>query len=183
MRDGIFLFFIEAITPVLVALVASGGFWTYLEKKKEESHKSRSETLTKAFQDISNISERVDKTGRAVDELESKVASLQESQTMCATKLDKIKELENKFGNLEVLIDELKDGSALSVAYARDRLNFLSNKYMNQGYIPKEDIIPFKLLGETYIKCKQNTEVKLKFQHCIEKLPIVDKANKIDEEE
>ena len=157
----------QAIVPVLVALLSAGGFWSYREKQKEEKTKNRDEQITKVCQEISNISAQVEK-------IDKTITDLQEGQNVCAVKLDRLKDIENKFGNFETLIDELKDGSALSIAFARDRLNYLANKYIKQGYIPKEDIIPFKMLGETYIACKQNSEVKLKFQHCIDNLPVID---------
>lgn len=144
---------IESIPALLVALAASGGFWTYIEKKKEESYKKRTKTLEKAFQDISNISTKINNTDNALHTLEGQMS------------------------NLETLIDELKSDSKLSVAYCRDRLNHLENKYMNMGYIPQEDYVAFKMLGEAYLSCKQNTEVQEKFNYCMEKLPIKNQEN------
>lgn len=67
---------------------------------------------------------------------------------------------------------ELKETTELSKAYSRDRLNYLSEKYMQQGYIPKQDIISYKLLGKAYIDSNGNTEVKTKFQHVIDNLEV-----------
>lgn len=67
---------------------------------------------------------------------------------------------------------DLKETTELSKAYSRDRLNYLSEKYMREGYIPKEDVISYKLLGSAYINANGNTEVKTKFEHNIENLEV-----------
>lgn len=67
---------------------------------------------------------------------------------------------------------DLKETTELSKAYSRDRLNYLSEKYMREGYIPKEDIISYKLLGSAYIAANGNTEVRTKFEHNIENLEV-----------
>jgi vacuolar-type H+-ATPase subunit I/STV1 len=72
---------------------------------------------------------------------------------------------------LEVMNEKLDQTHDLSLATARDRLNYVSHKYQEQGYIPKEDYVPYKMIGDAYIKNSGNTVVAEEFINCIENLP------------
>ena len=48
----------------------------------------------------------------------------------------------------------------VTMAIGRDRLNFLSKKYIKAGYIPEDEFETFKELGEAYIDAGGNTKVK-----------------------
>ena len=172
MTQEIIHILVAAIPSIIIALVSAGGFWGYVEHRYNEKRKSRSETLKEISKDIKDITTEVQNTNKEVSELETKVSNMYQSQLQCATKLEKISDLEDKFGNLEDLIGAVQKRSELSLAYARDRLNHLSNKYMDYGYIPKEDVIPYKLLGKAYIDSGGNSETATKFNHCIEELPV-----------
>lgn len=81
--------------------------------------------------------------------------------------------------SLDNLNTEIQDMSTLlgkthdlSISNARDRLNYLNYEYLNQGYIPQKDIVPYKLLGESYINNDGNTIVSEEFKLCIDTLPI-----------
>lgn len=67
--------------------------------------------------------------------------------------------------------EKLEETNALSVATSRDRLNFLCDKYMQQGFINQKELVPFKLLGEAYVKTN-NTEVQAKFEWVMENLKV-----------
>lgn len=88
----------------------------------------------------------------------------------------KRKTREEKLDKLIADIDDIKkelDASAeLSKAFSRERLNRLSEKYMALGYIPKEDVISYKLLGTAYKNANGNTEVKTKFEYVMENLEV-----------
>lgn len=80
---------------------------------------------------------------------------------------------------IEVLTREIKEihsklneTTELCKAYSRDRLNYLCEQYLGLGYIPKNDIISFKLLGEAYESSDGNTEVRTKFEYVIENLEV-----------
>ncbi len=60
----------------------------------------------------------------------------------------------------------------LSKAFSRDRLNHLSERYISQGYVPKGDIISYKLLGQAYVNADGNTEVKAKYQFVMDNLEV-----------
>ena len=77
--------------------------------------------------------------------------------------------LEDVMARLDKMQAELDDNTKISVATARDRLNYLSNTYMDLGYIPKKDYVAFKMLGEEYCK-KHNSEVQIRFKWCMENL-------------
>lgn len=86
-----------------------------------------------------------------------------------------VQELKN---NIEDIKDEILDitdllrkTNLLATSTARDRLNFLSHKYMGLGYIPKNDITPYKLIGEAYKKNDGNTIVSEEFDFCMKELP------------
>ena len=68
--------------------------------------------------------------------------------------------------------EELNATTELSKAYSRERLNRLSEKYLTNGYIPKEDVVSYKMLGEAYKNADGNTEVRTKFEFVIENLEV-----------
>lgn len=164
---------IAAIPTVIVALVGAGGFWGYLEYRDKARREERNQKWDTTIESINSLSEQMKQTSDQLLKVEKQIRELYDGQMQCAVKLNKIEDIENKFGNLENLITEVKSGSVLSIAVARDRLNYLANKYMKQGYIPAEDIIPFKLLGQAYIDSGGNTETKTKFLHCINELDVI----------
>lgn len=79
-----------------------------------------------------------------------------------------IKEIQTKLGNLEELGHKNND---LAKATARDRLNFLNHKYREQGYIPSNDLVAYKLIGEAYSKADGNTIIQEEFDLCMKELP------------
>lgn len=150
------------ITNVLVALLSAGGFWAFLEKIPNSRRKKREATTNKMISIIDKIDSDSTKNMETVKELSEilnsvtkNITELYDGQKSCGIKIQNSEEL--------------------SRAFARDRLNFLSNKYIEQGFIPTEDIISFKLLGKAYIESGGNSETKTKFEHCIETLPVLDK--------
>lgn len=77
--------------------------------------------------------------------------------------------LNTEIQDMNTLLEKTHD---LSISNARDRLNYLNYEYLNQGYIPQKDIVPYKLLGESYINNDGNTIVSEEFKLCIDTLPI-----------
>lgn len=71
--------------------------------------------------------------------------------------------------NMNSLLEKTHD---LAISTARDRLNYLNYEYMNQGYIPQKDVVPYKLMGESYIENDGNTIVSEEFKLCVNTLPI-----------
>ena len=72
-----------------------------------------------------------------------------------------IRQLKTKLDDIENLAVSNRD---LSKATARDRLNFLNHKYRDLGYIPKDDYVSYKLIGEAYEKSEGNTIVREEFE-------------------
>lgn len=150
------------LTNILVALLSAGGFWALLEKIPNERRRKRQEAQQ-------HLSEAIDKIDKASEENREAIRSL---STAIQNMMANMAELYDGQKSCRVRIENSED---LSRAFARDRLNYLSNLYIDRGYIPTEDIIPFKLLGQAYIKSGGNSETKTKFEHCIETLPVLDK--------
>lgn len=73
-----------------------------------------------------------------------------------------IEELKDMIQNIEGKLDINEE---LTVAFTRARLNHLCNKYLQDGYIPKQDYVAFIMLGESYVK-HHNSEVALRFEQC-----------------
>lgn len=103
--------------------------------------------------------------------------------TFIQNRFDRKDNKEDNVKNISFCLDEIKqeiitikedlsNTKIISTATARDRLNYLSNKYLKLGYIPKEEVVNFKLLGETYISAGGNSEVATKFNLCINTLEI-----------
>ena len=154
------------ITNVLVALFSAGGFWVLLEKipserrrKREEKQKQLWDKIDKIDADTCANSEAIAELSSALKGMITNMTELYDGQKSCGVRITNTEEL--------------------SKAFARDRLNYLCNKYIEYGFIPKEDIIAFKLLGQAYISTNANTEIKTKFEHCINTLHVQDKEGKI----
>lgn len=73
------------------------------------------------------------------------------------------------------IVSELKEkldrNTELTLSVSRDKVNFLCNKYLELGYIPKEEVDSFLEMGEAYIKVG-NSSVKDKFIKCKKELNI-----------
>lgn len=85
------------------------------------------------------------------------------------TREEKLNKLINDVNDIK---EELNTTTELSKAYSREKLNRLSEKYLTNGYIPKEDVVSYKLLGEAYKNADGNTEVRTKFEFVIENLEV-----------
>lgn len=72
---------------------------------------------------------------------------------------------------LREIVERLERNDELTVAFSRERINHLCNQFMDLGYIPKNDYVGFKMLGDAYCK-HHNSEVQIKFLWCIENLEV-----------
>lgn len=104
---------------------------------------------------------RVTKKAQFIKDIKEKMEDL-----VTTDDLEGIKEEIKKIG---VDSAQAKD---LSLAIARDRINFLCNKYLRLGYIPLQDYVSFKEIGESYIKAGGNSEIKSKFELVMEDLEV-----------
>ena len=170
---------LNSLPEMIVALVGAGGFWAYIEHRYSDRKKAKSTKLDTIIKELKEVTESISKTDATVDKLSNCVDDLSQGQMQCATKLDKIRALESKFGDLEDLIKDVKTGNSLSLAFSRDRVNHLANIYMKLGYIPQDEYIAFKLLGQAYLDAGGNSEVKEKYDYCIDELEVEDKPRKI----
>lgn len=169
---------LNSLPEMIVALVGAGGFWAYVEHRYSDRKKSKSTKLDTIIKELKEVTESISKTDATVDKLSNCVDDLSQGQMQCATKLDKIRDIENKFGDLEYLIKDVKTGNNLSLAFSRDRVNHLANIYMKLGYIPQDEYIAFKLLGQAYLEAGGNSEIKEKYEYCIDELEVEDKPRK-----
>ena len=72
-----------------------------------------------------------------------------------------IRGLKIKLDDIEQLAQSNRD---LSKAIARDKLNCLNHKYRDLGYIPKDDYVSYKLIGEAYEASEGNTIIREEFE-------------------
>lgn len=72
---------------------------------------------------------------------------------------------------IEVLTTLGEKNNNLAKATARERLNRLNHKYRKQGFIPSDDLVAYKLIGEAYEEADGNTVVFEEFKLCMEELP------------
>ena len=80
-----------------------------------------------------------------------------------------IKEIKDEIDGMN---DLLKKTNELAKSTARDRLNYLNHVYLDQNYIPKESVVPYKLIGESYKRNDGNTVVAEEFDMCMKELPV-----------
>lgn len=107
--------------------------------------------------------------------LETKVTKNKESLKAITDKLskvatsDEVLQLSNTISDIYAELEMTKD---VALASARDRLNQLSNKYLELGYIPLDDYVAYKALGDSYINADGNSEIKAKFNLVMDSLEV-----------
>lgn len=107
--------------------------------------------------------------------LETKVTKNKESLKAITDKLskvatsDEVLRLSNTISDIYAELEMTKD---VALASARDRLNQLSNKYLELGYIPLDDYVAYKALGDSYINADGNSEIKAKFNLVMDSLEV-----------
>ena len=107
--------------------------------------------------------------------LETKVTKNKESLKAITDKLskvatsDEVLQLSNTISDIYAELEMTKD---VALASARDRLNQLSNKYLELGYIPLDDYVAYKAVGDSYINADGNSEIKAKFNLVMDSLEV-----------
>ena len=94
-------------------------------------------------------------------------------------KLDHVATVEdlNKLAeDLSQLKTDISAAKDLSLSSARNTLSHLSNNYIALGYIPEDEYVAYKSIGESYLNAGGNTEIKTKFEYVIKELKV--KCNK-----
>lgn len=90
-------------------------------------------------------------------------------------KLDKMVTVEdlNKLSkDMAQLKEDVSATKDLSLSSARNTLNHLTNKYMALGYIPDDEYVAYKAIGESYLAAGGNTEIRTKFQYVMKELKV-----------
>lgn len=86
-------------------------------------------------------------------------------------KEDPMAKMQKQIDELHTVIVKLNNSldknSELTISHARDRLNWLCNKYKELGFVPEDDYVAFKLLGEAYISAGGNHGFDEKFNYII----------------
>lgn len=94
-------------------------------------------------------------------------------------KLDHVVTVEdlNKLAeDLSQLKTDISAAKDLSLSSARNTLSHLSNNYIALGYIPEDEYVAYKSIGESYLNAGGNTEIKTKFEYVLKELKV--KCNK-----
>lgn len=94
-------------------------------------------------------------------------------------KLDHVATVEdlNKLAeDLSQLKTDISAAKDLSLSSARNTLSHLSNNYIALGYIPEDEYVAYKSIGESYLNAGGNTEIKTKFEYVLKELKV--KCNK-----
>ncbi len=107
--------------------------------------------------------------------LETKVTKNKESLKTITDKLskvatsDEVSQLSNTISDIYAELEMTKD---VALAASRDRLNQLSNEYLKLGYIPLDDYVAYKSLGDSYINAGGNLEIRTKFNLVMDSLEV-----------
>ena len=80
--------------------------------------------------------------------------------------------------NLSILKNNIAHTKDLALSSARNTLSQLSNRYLELGYIPDDEFVAYKSIGESYIEAGGNTEIKTKFNLVIDTIPVKHKPTK-----
>lgn len=132
----------DTAVTIMCALCGAGGLWSLIQHVIDLKHNDKKEK-NKDRETLLDISKDV-----------------KEFKT----------EVKDEFNKVE---QELKNNNILTIALGREKINYLCHQYMDLGYIPRQDYVAFKMIGDAYIiDNKQNTEVKTKFEWCIDNLEV-----------
>lgn len=107
--------------------------------------------------------------------LETKVKKRNQILKDINNKLDKVvtgEELNEISAELISIGDTLDIDRELTLAMAREKLNDMSNRYLEIGYIPVDEYVAYNSIGEAYIKAGGNSEIKAKFELVMEDLDV-----------
>lgn len=83
--------------------------------------------------------------------------------------VEDLNKLAEDLSQLKTDISATKD---LSLSSARNTLSHLSNNYIALGYIPEDEYVAYKSIGESYLNAGGNTEIKTKFEYVLKELKV-----------
>ena len=130
----------ETMITVLIAIIGSGGLWSFVQHLMDTKIKKR-ETI------IKEINDKLDHVATVED----------------------LNKLAEDLSQLKTDISAAKD---LSLSSARNTLSHLSNNYIALGYIPEDEYVAYKSIGESYLNAGGNTEIKTKFEYVLKELKV-----------
>lgn len=107
--------------------------------------------------------------------IDTKIKKRQDVIKEINSKLDRMVTVEdlNKLAqDLSQLKDDISATKDLALSSARNTLNHLSNKYMALGYIPEDEYVAYKAIGESYLAAGGNTEIRTKFEYVMKELKV-----------
>lgn len=107
------------------------------------------------------LAARGEREAKEAKQIEALNANLEQIQSDVA-------HVRNEFSDVK---EELMLTKDLSLSNARDKLNYLNNKYIEKGYIPHREAIAYQLLGEAYINAGGNSEVATAFHYVMKNIP------------
>lgn len=110
--------------------------------------------------------------------LETKCKKKNKALKEMSSKLDKLAtkaEISELSGNLVLIKSVLDTDRDLTLSMAREKLNDMSNHYLGLGYIPIEEYVAYKSIGEAYINAGGNSEIKSKFELVLRDLDVISK--------
>ena len=106
-------------------------------------------------------------------------------ETKCKKRNQTLKEMDKKLDKLPTkaeittistellsIKDSLDTDRNLTLSMAREKLNDMSNRYLEMGYIPMDEYVAYNSIGEAYISAGGNSEIKSKFELVMEDLDV-----------
>ena len=113
--------------------------------------------------------------------IDTKIKKREQVMDEINTKLDKVataSELMKVSEEMSILKNNIAHTKDLALSSARNTLSQLSNRYLELGYIPDDEFVAYKSIGESYIEAGGNTEIKTKFNLVIDTIPVKHKPTK-----
>lgn len=106
---------------------------------------------------------------KAVDSILERFGVSTRSSRRRDSQMRQITEHEQRLDNMENMLQKVLDAEVVSLG---DKINRNYKRYFSLGYIPEDEYDEFIRLHDTYNGVGGNHTGDLKFNRCIEKLPI-----------
>lgn len=107
--------------------------------------------------------------------IDTKIKKREQVMDEINTKLDKVataSELMKILEEMSILKNDIAHTKDLALSSARNTLSQLSNRYLELGYIPEDEFVAYKAIGDSYLAAGGNTEIKTKFEYVMRELKV-----------
>lgn len=145
---------LEIIQIICAAIFGCGGLWSLLQNRQN----IKAEEKKRLEERENDKMDRSEENKKLITQLTTHISSFEDNIT---SQLSNVEESVNK--RIDVQEEMSIVNNDMTLALTRDKVLFLSKKYLEKGFIPEDEFETFISLGEAYLRAKGNSKVKKLF--------------------